>query len=82
LRAERIGWLWDLHASRLSLTASALAALAVVGSFALPWFFWLPLGVLSLLTLWRIGQLRDQRAQALAAIARRRDELIAIIKRP
>jgi Flp pilus assembly protein TadB len=82
LHAQRIGWLWDLHASRLSLTAAALAALAVAGSFVSPWFLWVPIGVLSLAPLWRLGQLRDQRAQALAQLARRRDELAGLVKHP
>ena len=80
--AHCIGRLWDAQVARMLALAGALAALAVCVSLSWPTFVWLLLGLFSLLPLSKITQLRDQRTQALAALASRRDLLIAKINDP
>ena len=80
-RASSIRRLWDMQIARLLAFTASTAVLAVIGSA------WWPVGIFVLwlvpcAPLLRIGQLGDQRAQALAALASRSAELARNIKTP
>ncbi len=81
-RARRAGWIWDAQIARMLALCAALAALGAAGAASWPAFVWVPVGLASFAPLYKISQLRDQQAQALRALASRRDELIGNINTP
>ena len=79
--ARRIRWLWDTQIARLMAFTASTAILAVIGSM------WWPVAIFVLwlvpcVPLFRVSQLNDQRAQALAALASRSAELARKIRTP